>query len=70
MKAAKTIEVARGMLSTGNGEAYSRILAAEIRATSGKRAAQVRNAIVEDNAQRFFLNLNSKCPMPAERNAR
>ena len=70
MKAEKTIAMARAMLSTGNGEAYARLLAAEIRAASGKRAAQVRNAIVEDDAQRFFLNLNSKCPMPAERNAR
>ncbi|MGJ7039177.1 hypothetical protein J2Y63_002432 [Shinella sp. BE166] len=66
MTNAKTIEMARKMLSAGNGAAYARLISGAIRSAMSDRAANAfRKAVSEDGAERFFDKLDTSCPTAA-----
>ena len=66
MTVAKTIEMARKMLNAGNGSAYARLMSGEIRsAMSARYSNAIRKAIAEDGAERFFVKLETNCPLAA-----
>lgn len=66
MTNAKTIEMARKMLSAGNGGAYARLLSGAIRsAMSDRSAAAFRKAISEDRAEALFVGLSGSAPTAA-----
>jgi hypothetical protein len=66
MTVAKTIEMARKMLNAGNGKAYAGVMSGAIRSAMSDRAADsFRKAIAEDRAERFFIKLDTNCPLAA-----
>ena len=64
----KTIQMARMFLKGGNGGAYARLLSGCIRASvpNGIADKKYRTAIIEDGAERFFIRLETACPVAAE----
>lgn len=66
MTITKQIEFARKLLKSGNGKAYAQAMSGSIRAAMSDRASKAfRKAIAEDQAERFFVNLDTDCPVAA-----
>ena len=61
---ARTIATARAYLAAGSPDAYARVMSAAIRSAMSKRVADdFRSALIEDNAQHAFINLDTHCPL-------
>lgn len=66
MTIAKQIECARNFLKDGQTLVYAQMMSGSIRAAATNRgAAIVRKAIRDDAAERFFVRLDTSCPLAA-----